>query len=63
VRGDVSRPGDCDAAVAETLDRYGRLDVLVNNAGRQLDPLRRVEEMPMPNGARSWTWRSTASST
>ncbi|HEV7862284.1 MAG TPA: SDR family oxidoreductase [Acidimicrobiia bacterium] len=45
VRGDVSRPGDCDAAVAETLDRYGRLDVLVNNAGRQLDPLRRVEEM------------------
>jgi NAD(P)-dependent dehydrogenase (short-subunit alcohol dehydrogenase family) len=29
----VGRWADCDALVAETLDRLGRLDVLVNNAG------------------------------
>jgi NAD(P)-dependent dehydrogenase (short-subunit alcohol dehydrogenase family) len=29
----VGRWGDCDRLVAETLDRLGRLDVLVNNAG------------------------------
>ena len=29
----VGRWGDCDALVAETLSRLGRLDVLVNNAG------------------------------
>jgi len=29
----VGRWDDCDRLVAETLDRFGRLDVLVNNAG------------------------------
>ncbi|GAA3521770.1 SDR family oxidoreductase [Aeromicrobium panaciterrae] len=31
---DVSSPPDCRAAVAAAVDAYGRLDVLVNNAGR-----------------------------
>ena len=31
--GDVSKEEDCDRFVAETLDRFGRIDVLVNNAG------------------------------
>jgi meso-butanediol dehydrogenase/(S,S)-butanediol dehydrogenase/diacetyl reductase len=31
---DVSSPEDCRAAVAAAVDSYGRLDVLVNNAGR-----------------------------
>jgi NAD(P)-dependent dehydrogenase (short-subunit alcohol dehydrogenase family) len=31
--GDVSRADDVAAAVAATVDRYGRLDVVVNNAG------------------------------
>ena len=31
---DVSSAADCRAAVAATVDAYGRLDVLVNNAGR-----------------------------
>ncbi len=31
--GDVADPGYCDGLVAETVDRFGRLDVLFNNAG------------------------------
>ncbi len=33
LRGDVSASGDCDAAVAACVRRWGRLDVLVNSAG------------------------------
>lgn len=32
-RADVSTPRDVDALVARALDRYGRIDVLVNNVG------------------------------
>jgi NAD(P)-dependent dehydrogenase (short-subunit alcohol dehydrogenase family) len=31
--GDVADPQDCEAMVATVLDRHGRLDVAVNNAG------------------------------
>ena len=33
VAGDVSRSDDCTALVAQTIARFGSLDVLVNNAG------------------------------
>ncbi len=33
VRGDVTRAAECEKAVRATMDRYGRLDVLFNNAG------------------------------
>jgi NAD(P)-dependent dehydrogenase (short-subunit alcohol dehydrogenase family) len=33
VRVDVTRDADCAALVAQTLERYGRLDIAFNNAG------------------------------
>ncbi len=33
VQADVSRPEDCDLLVTRTMDTFGRVDVLVNNAG------------------------------
>jgi NAD(P)-dependent dehydrogenase (short-subunit alcohol dehydrogenase family) len=33
VRGDVTRSSDCEAAVQKAVAEFGRLDVLVNNAG------------------------------
>ena len=33
IAADVSRDGECRRLVAETVERFGRLDVLVNNAG------------------------------
>jgi len=33
VRGDIAVPADCERAVALTVERWGRLDVLVANAG------------------------------
>ena len=37
VLGDVTRVADCERIVAETLERHGRLDILVNSAGVWLE--------------------------
>jgi NAD(P)-dependent dehydrogenase (short-subunit alcohol dehydrogenase family) len=34
VRADVTQPADCQAFIAAPVERWGRLDGLVNNAGR-----------------------------
>lgn len=39
VAADVSQKADVDRAVAETIERHGRIDVLVNNAGITRDDL------------------------
>ena len=36
VQADITRQEDVDRLFAETLERFGRLDVLVNNAGRSM---------------------------
>jgi NAD(P)-dependent dehydrogenase (short-subunit alcohol dehydrogenase family) len=36
-RGDLEQRAFCDQVVAETLEQYGRLDILVNNAAAQDD--------------------------
>lgn len=46
VRTDVSDPASVEAAVAQTLDTFGRLDGLVNNAGlpkARFDPLEQLD--------------------
>ena len=46
VRGDVTRAQDCDAAVREAVESFGRLDILFNNAGviRRASVLETTEE-------------------
>ena len=36
LQGDIAEPGIVDRLVAETVSRFGRLDVLINNAGDQI---------------------------
>jgi 3-oxoacyl-[acyl-carrier protein] reductase len=48
---DVTRPQDCQRVVATALDRFGRLDVLVNNAGRGM---KYVSEHFMTEPTRFW---------
>ena len=43
VRADLSRPGEPERVVAETIERHGRLDVLVNNVGGT--DIRKLEEL------------------
>lgn len=35
VQADVGRKGDCDECISRTLAEFGRLDIVVNNAGEQ----------------------------
>lgn len=36
VQGDIAEPSTMDRLVAETVSRFGRLDILINNAGDQI---------------------------
>jgi NAD(P)-dependent dehydrogenase (short-subunit alcohol dehydrogenase family) len=39
VPGDVKRVADCEALIATAVERHGRVDVLINNAGTPGDPV------------------------
>lgn len=49
-RCDVTEQTDIDATIRQTLDRFGRIDVLVNNAGANV--FHRPHEMPRSEWAR-----------
>ncbi len=54
-QADLTRPDDCERLMTEVMGHYGRLDVLVNNAGiYELKPLAKLEY-------RDWqaTWKRT----
>jgi 3-oxoacyl-[acyl-carrier protein] reductase len=43
--GDLTKPGACDAVVATAIDAWGRLDILINNAGYAWDgPIHKVSD-------------------
>ncbi len=59
ILADVTRDEDCQRVVAAAFERFGRLDVLVNNAGRGM---KYVSEKFMTEPTRFWevapeTWR------
>lgn len=33
IQGDVSKPEDCERLIEKTIDHFGQLDILINNAG------------------------------
>jgi NAD(P)-dependent dehydrogenase (short-subunit alcohol dehydrogenase family) len=43
VAADVSQQVDCQAIIARAIERFGRIDALVNNAGR-IEPISRIAE-------------------
>jgi len=45
VVADVGKPGDVDALFAKTMEKFGRLDVLFNNAGMGAPPVM-LEDLP-----------------
>jgi NAD(P)-dependent dehydrogenase (short-subunit alcohol dehydrogenase family) len=53
VVGDVSQVADCERAVAGAVDRFGRLDALVNNAGI-LAPIAPLAESDPEAWQRNW---------
>lgn len=48
---DVTSPEDCERVVSETVERFGRIDVLVNNAGRGM---KYVSESFLDEPTRFW---------
>ena len=45
IAADLSREQDCETAIAETIDRFGKLDILINNAGMMIES--KIEDMDL----------------
>lgn len=44
LRGDLSKPNQCKKIISQTLDQFGRIDILVNNAAVQF-PQKSIEDI------------------
>ena len=54
VNADVADPAACDRAVAETIDRFGALHILVNNAGKGMRNVREGNNPFWKNDSDGW---------
>ena len=53
LRGTVTAAAHIDALVEQTMERYGRIDAVVNNSGRHVDVLREhIDELPAVTSSR-----------
>ncbi len=55
---DLAQPEECEMLINTTLERYGRIDVLINNAGMMLEDT--VVDMPLIDWQRSLSVNLTA---
>jgi NAD(P)-dependent dehydrogenase (short-subunit alcohol dehydrogenase family) len=53
IPADVSHEGDCQTIIAQAMERFGRIDALVNNAGR-IEPIARIAEADSGEWQASW---------
>ncbi len=53
IAADVSRAADCQAIISEGVERFGRIDALVNNAG-QIEPIARIAESDPGEWQANW---------
>ena len=54
VDADVADPESCAGAVAETVDRFGSLDILINNAGKGMRNIRQGNDPFWKNDITGW---------
>ena len=54
VEADVADPGACARAVAETVDRFGSLHILINNAGKGMKGVRAGSDPFWKNDTEGW---------
>ena len=54
VAGDVSQAEDCQAVIQKTLDQFGRIDGLINNAG-VIEPIARFAQANLQAWQQNWS--------
>lgn len=53
IRGDLADPGFCKHCVSRTIEEYGKLDILINNAGMQIQE-KNLEDIKLENLMRTF---------
>ena len=59
--GDLTKPGNPDALIAAAIEAWGRLDIVVNNAGYTMDaPLHKMSDEAFQRCSTSTRWCPSA---